>query len=41
MSDRRNVRDARSGQFVKKDQATKRPNTTVTETLPSKKPKKG
>lgn len=34
------VRDARSGQFVPKREATRRPATTVTETVPTPKPKK-
>jgi len=34
------VRDAGTGRFVKKGEATKRPKQTVTETVPVKKPKK-
>ena len=34
------VRDAGSGQFVPAREAAKRPRTTVTETVPVRKPKK-
>jgi hypothetical protein len=38
MSDKnKKVRDAKTGEYVKKDQAKKRPNTTVTETDKKKK----
>ncbi|MCX5816481.1 MAG: hypothetical protein NTX75_09605 [Proteobacteria bacterium] len=33
----KHVRDARTGQYVKKEEATKRPATTVTETDKKKK----
>lgn len=37
MADGKKVRDAKSGQYVDKDQAKKRPSTTVTETDKKKK----
>ena len=33
------VRDAGNGRFVPKKEATRRPGTTVTETVPVRKPK--
>jgi hypothetical protein len=35
------VRDAGNGRFVPKREAVRRPGTTVTETVPTRKPKKG
>ena len=32
MADKKNVRDAKTGKYVDKDEAKKRPSTTVTET---------
>ena len=34
------VRDAGTGQFVPKREAIRRPKTTITETVPVRKPKK-
>jgi hypothetical protein len=34
------TRDARTGRFVPKREATRRPKTTVTETVPVRRPKK-
>jgi len=41
MAKRKVVRDAGSGRFVPKKEATRRPRSTVTETVPTRKLKKG